>query len=379
MRTMLLDGVRVVELGSAWAGPFAARLMADLGAEVIKVEAPRRPDMVRFSVYLDDDPGDEPWERGAHYQKFSRNKKSCIIDVGQPKGLELFTRLLEQADILIENNTPRTMSQLGLTREYFESRLPNLIVVSMPGFGSSGPYRDYLAYGLTIEGFAGLSSVTGYADEGMPLRSTIPYGDPVAASYGTLSALAALRRLRKTGKGGTVELSQHETLAALLPELFARAQLEGRSPSPAGNDDALFYAPHGTFPCAGDDTYVALAVETDDQWQSLCDLIGRPDLAPRSGHQERDGFAVREAIAVWTSSRSRGRRREGISGCGYSRRPGALYRGDVRTRTGHSPRRLRTCRPPAIPHGPLRSRALSLSRRRDRRRFPRPALRGTQP
>src|SRR5690606_23377206 len=113
MRYDILSGIRVVELGSAWAGPFAARLLADLGAEVIKVEAPRRPDFVRFSVYLDDDPGEEPWERGAHYQKFSRNKKSCIIDVQTERGRELFLRLLSMSDVFIENNTPRVRQQLG--------------------------------------------------------------------------------------------------------------------------------------------------------------------------------------------------------------------------------------------------------------------------
>ncbi len=305
MRADLLNGIRVVELGSAWAGPFAARLLADLGAEVIKVEAPRHPDLVRFSVYLDNDPGELPWERGAHFQKFSRNKKGCVIDVANPRGLELFTRLLQDSDVLVENNTPRTRNQLGLTDDYLRAHAPGLVIISMHGFGSYGPYRDYLAYGITIEGFAGLSSVTGYADEQKPVRSTIPYGDPVAAAFGVLAALAGLRARKLDGTGTIVELSQHEGLTAMLPDLFIRAQLEGIAPGPAGNDDALLYAPHDAFPCAGDNAWVALAVETHEQWEALCRLLGRADLLPRTTHEERDAFVVREAIEVWTSARDR--------------------------------------------------------------------------
>ncbi len=309
MRANLLEGVRVVELGSAWAGPFGARLLADLGADVIKVEAPRRPDLVRFSVYLDEDPGEIPWERGAHYQKFSRNKRGCVIDIGTERGFDVFTRLLDESDILIENNTPRVRKQFGLTDEFFAERLPHLVVISMPGFGNSGPYRDYLAYGITIEGFAGLSSETGYADEGRPARSTIPYGDPVAASYGTLSALAGLRARRQGEAGSVVELSQQETLASLLPDLFLRAQLDGSDPAPAGNDDPWIFAPHGTFRTrgGGPGDYVALAVETDAQWNALCELVGRPDLQPLNSHEERDGASVRQAIEAWTSERERDR------------------------------------------------------------------------
>ncbi|HEY8489665.1 MAG TPA: CoA transferase [Dehalococcoidia bacterium] len=305
MRVGLLSGIRVVELGTAWAGPYAARLLADLGAEVIKVEGPRRPDFVRFGMYVDDDPGETPWERGGHYQKFSRNKLSCVLDITAPAGHALFIRLLERSDVLIENNTPRVREHLGLTPAFLRERLPHLVAVSLPGFGDWGPYRNYLAFGLTIEGFSGLSSVTGYAEDGVPVRSTVPYGDPVAAVYGALAALAGIRQRRRTGRGLHVELSQHEALITLLPDVLLRAQVAGSPPGPAGNDDALLYAPHGVFPCRGRDAWVAIAVETDGEWRALCRVIGRPDLQERDTHEARDAAEVRRAVEAWTRGRTK--------------------------------------------------------------------------
>jgi len=297
MRYDILSGIRVVELGSAWAGPFAARLLGDLGAEVIKVEAPRRPDFVRFSVYLDDDPGEQPWERGAHYQKFSRNKKSCIIDVQAERGRELFLRLLSISDVFIENNTPRVRQQLGLTDELLREVAPNLVCISMPGFGSSGPYRDYLAYGLTIEGFAGLSSVTGYGDGTPPTRSAVPYGDPVAAVYGAIAALSGLLARRRHGRAPHVELSQHESLITMLPDLFLRAQLDGVDPQPQGNRDGIIYDPQGVYACAGDDEWIAVSAASDEDRAALAWLLG---LEPNAGASELD-----RALEQWAAARRR--------------------------------------------------------------------------
>lgn len=297
----MLEGIRLIEMGNAWAGPYAARMLADLGAEVIKIEAPRRPDLVRFSVYLDNDPGDTPWERGAHYQKFSRNKKSCVIDLAHPRGKELFLRLLAKSDVFLENNTPRVREQLGLDRETLAAAAPHLVTISMPGFGDSGPYRNYLAYGITVEGSSGLSSVTGYGDGTPPIRSAVPYGDPVAAVYGAIAALAAVRARRLKGSGSHVELSQHEALTSMLPDLLIRAQVEGRDPQPEGNRDSLVYLLQDCFPCEEPDEWVALTIESESQLPALADCLGEPGLAG----PPVDLKHIAEGITRWAAGRNR--------------------------------------------------------------------------
>ncbi|MGE5594720.1 MAG: CaiB/BaiF CoA transferase family protein [Hyphomicrobiales bacterium] len=312
MRTNLLTGLRVVEMGNAWAGPYAARLLADMGAEVIKVEAPRHPDLVRFSVFPDNDPGDVPWERGAHYQKFGRNKKSCIIDVAQERGRDLFLRLLARSDVFLENNTPRVRDQLGLSDGVLRSANPKLIILSMPGFGNSGPYRDYLAYGLTIEGFTGLSSVTGYEDDEVPVRSAVPYGDPVAAMHGAIAVLAAVRRLRRAGEASSIELAQHESLASLLPDVFFAAQRDGRDPEPVGNATPNAHVLQDAFETQGGD-WIAVTASTNEDAGRLRAVTGG------------DGD-LRAAVGAWAAGRSQAEAVRALQEAGVAAAPVASPR-----------------------------------------------------
>ncbi|MBI2764659.1 MAG: CoA transferase [Chloroflexi bacterium] len=275
MRLDLLEGVRVVEVGAMWAGPYAARILGDLGAEVIKVEGPRKPEAVRFGFYAQNDPGEKPWERGGHFQKFSRNKRDWVVDLTQPRGRELLHALLRKSDILIENNTPRVRERLGLGHETLAREAPDLIVVSMPGFGDTGPYRDYLAFGLNMEGFAGLTSVTGYADGTPPIRSAIPYGDPVAALYGALSALLGLRGRAAGEPAPRFEVSQMEGLVSLLPDVLIEAQVTNADPARVGNADPLLYARQGTVR-AGPNGWLAVSLADAEQVERVSALIGRP-------------------------------------------------------------------------------------------------------
>jgi crotonobetainyl-CoA:carnitine CoA-transferase CaiB-like acyl-CoA transferase len=306
--TDLLRGVRVLELCWAWAGPFAARTLADLGAEVIKIEGPARPDGVRFGNYPDNEPGDEPWNRGGHFQKFSRNKHSLVLDLTAPAGRDVFLDLVKVADVFIENNSPRVLPNLGLTGDVLRRANPNLIVVSMPGFGSSGPLRDWAAFGINLEAQCGLSSVTGYPDLG-PVRSTIPYGDPIAGLHATVAALAALRHRRATGEARQIEVAQNESLLNVLVEPFFRATVGGDSVGPDGCYHETL-CPHNVYPAAEDDTWVALAVEDARQFASLARLIGRPDWADDPTLRSADARKRREpeidaAIAAWTAGLAR--------------------------------------------------------------------------
>ncbi|MCC7364521.1 MAG: CoA transferase [Dehalococcoidia bacterium] len=310
MRTDALAGLRVIELGAFWAGPYCARMLADLGAEVIKVEAVRRPDMVRFGLYPDADPGEVPWERGAHYQKFSRNKKSCVIDISQPRGHELFLRLLAISDVFLENNTPRVRLNLGLDDDTVRKANPKLITLSMPGFGLDGPYRDYLAYGITIEGFVGLTSVTGYPDDPEPIRSAVPYGDPVAGMYGVIAILAALRRVRAGGDPGFIELAQNETLATLMPDIFLQAQATGVSPTPTGNQ---------TPDVALQQAFVA----SDGEWVAITvpEPAGLPALASVVGGPAANVDELRAATAAWCAARPAAVAADALQGAGIGAAP----------------------------------------------------------
>lgn len=316
MRQDVLRGIRVVEVGTMWAAPYAARILADLGAEVIKVEGPRKPEPVRFGFYAANEAGETPWERGGHFQKFGRNKKSVIIDLAQQRGRELLHALLAKSDVLIENNTPRVREQLGLGHETLGRVAPNIIVVSMPGFGDTGPYRDYLAFGVNVEGFAGLTSVTGYPDGTDPIRSAIPYGDPVAALYGAMTALLGLRGRRRGGGQRHFELSQHEGLASLLPDLLIEAQITGADPPRRGNADPVFSPLQGLF-ATGAGEWLALTLHEAEQIAWLCALIGRPAL----GETRADSPELRTAIETWATATGRDEAVARLQAAGFAAAP----------------------------------------------------------
>lgn len=261
-----LAGVRVVELCWAWAGPLAARLLSDLGADVIKLEGPRRPDAVRFGTYPNDEPGERPWNRGGHFIKHGRGKRSLVLDLNAEQGKEAFRRLLASADIFLENNSPRVLPNLGFSYDTVRHINPRLVMVSMPGFGSDGPLRDWVAFGLNIEAMTGQSSITGYEDEG-PVRSAVPYGDPVAGLHAAIAAMSALRRARRTGEGCHIEIAQNESLLNLMAEPLIEAQVGPEPPRPGVRDER--FTLHGVFACRGDDRWVAVAARDASQVQTL--------------------------------------------------------------------------------------------------------------
>jgi crotonobetainyl-CoA:carnitine CoA-transferase CaiB-like acyl-CoA transferase len=323
MRFNLLEGIRVIEVGAMWAGPYAARILGDLGAEVIKVEGPRKPEAVRFGFYAENDPGILPWERGGHFQKFSRNKRGWVVDLTQQRGRDLLHALLRKSDILIENNTPRVRERLGLGHETLARVAPDLVVVSMPGFGDTGKYRDYLAFGLNMEGFAGLTSVTGYADDTPPIRSAIPYGDPVAALYGALSGLLGVRERRGGAPAPRFEVSQLEGLVSLLPDLLLEAQVTGEEPQRRGKADPLLYARQGTVRVGGND-WIAVSMVDEAQVTAVCALIG----AAPSGEAAADTPAFWHALELWANRRGRDAAVRELQGLGIAAGP-ALSPGEM--------------------------------------------------
>ncbi len=307
-----LDGIRVLDLTRVWAGPLAARMLADLGADVIKVEASwarggdEIPEAARAShLFPEDDPGDEPFNREVSYNKLNRNKRALTLELNTAKGKELFEALVRRADIVIENFSPRVMAKLGLGWERLHELNERLIYVAMPGFGSSGPYRDWLAFGPLIEAASGLSQQMGYQDSG-PYRSGLAFPDPVTSLHAVGATLLALadRESDRLGRGRWVEVPMFESMACFNGEEMIAAQLRGQAAPRLGNRHSD-RAPQGCYACAGEDQWLAISVTSDEEWQSLCGAAG---LAPElfdlglSARWERHD-EIDAALASWCSSR----------------------------------------------------------------------------
>ena len=306
MDRLPLAGVRVLDLSKVWAGPYATRLLADMGAEVIKVEAPGAWDMIR-SLTLLPHKTERGYNRSAHFNHTNRNKYGCAIDFSYPKGHELALRLVALSDVVIENHRADVLERLDLTYETMRTARSDIILVSMPSHGLSGPDAHHIAYGTHIEQLAGLVSLNGYPD-GPPQRSAISYGDPMAGTVAAAAAIAALLHRRWTGKGQHIEVAQWEALLPMLGEAFLEYGMTGREPPRRGNSHSSM-APHGVYRCQGDDSWVAIAVGSDAEFAGLCRVIGQPELAKdgrfadvvsRHRHQdELDGI-----ISGWTGERA---------------------------------------------------------------------------
>jgi crotonobetainyl-CoA:carnitine CoA-transferase CaiB-like acyl-CoA transferase len=302
-----LHGVRVIECGEAYAVPHLTRLLADMGADVIKVESCYRPDVVRVWPFPDNVPGEQFWNRGGVFNEPNRNKRAVTIDLRTPKGVEVFKRLIATADVFCENYTPRVMSQLGLDYKQLVAVKPDLIMLSSTGYGHGGPWMHYTAWGFTVEPTAGVSHFVGRPD-GPPLRTGIAYVDMPAASVSAVAVLAALRYHRRTGRGQWIDLAQYEVGAGFIGEALVAAAIGARPQTRTGNRHRS-HAPQGVYPCAGTDRWVALTVSSDRQFTALCDLIGAPELAADASLRTAEGrgarhAAVDAALSAWTSSRS---------------------------------------------------------------------------
>ncbi|GAB4330161.1 MAG: CoA transferase [Dehalococcoidia bacterium] len=298
MKRLPLDGVRVADLTMMWAGPYATRVLAEMGAEVIKIESPSAWDNIRTLI---PQPGvDEPWNSSYYFNDYNRDKKSLTLDLAKERGKGIFLNLVARCDVVIENYRADVLDNLGLGYDVLRARKPDIILVSMAGFGKTGPERSQVGFGPIIEQMAGLASMTGYGDDGMPMKTGISYGDPIAGVAAVGAVALGLIQRRRTGRGAFVDLAQRETMAAMIGEAFVAASLRGDAPKHRGNRDERF-APQGAYPAAGDDQWVAISVTSDDEWRALAQVIGAGELAGlgveerRTRHDELDAL-----ISAWT-------------------------------------------------------------------------------
>lgn len=302
-----LQDVRVVDLTRAWAGPYATKMLGDMGAEVIKIEAPFHPDgRVGGNYFPDNEPGAQPWNRNGVFGKNNRSKLDIALDLRQPEGKRALQHLIATADLVVENYTPRVMRQLGFGYDDLVQIKPDVILVSLPGYGKDGPERDWVAYGTTLDSHCGLTQITGYVG-GPPHRMAIAIGDPVGGMFGTMAVLFALHQRRRTGKGQHVDLAQAETLTQFMGAPLADWSMNRRLWPRIGNRDPV-YAPQGVYQCLGRDQWIAVSVRDDAEWTALCAAIGCAEMierfptveARRLGQDEIDG-----SIAEWTRRRGK--------------------------------------------------------------------------
>jgi crotonobetainyl-CoA:carnitine CoA-transferase CaiB-like acyl-CoA transferase len=267
-----LEGIRIVDLTAFWAGPAATHSLAAFGADVVKVESIQRPDGIRYSGGMRKDV-DDWWEYGWVFHAVNTNKRSVTLDLGSDDGRRLFNDLVADADVVIENFSPRVMEHFGLTAEALLAVNPRLVIARMPAFGLDGPWRDRVGFAPTMEQIAGLAWVTGLPD-GLPVP---PRGacDPLAGVHAAFAVMAALSFAERTGEGQLVELPMIETVMNVTAIQPMEAEVFGVTLSRRGNR-GHGRAVQNLYRCAGDDDWIAVTIGTDAQWQSLVEVMGRP-------------------------------------------------------------------------------------------------------
>jgi crotonobetainyl-CoA:carnitine CoA-transferase CaiB-like acyl-CoA transferase len=309
-RGTLLDGVRVLDLGQVWAGPYAAMLLADQGADGIKLESPKRWDPNRCAIPPGPGREREWWNTCAYFQEYDRNKRSLGLDFAHPRGREVLAALVRRVDIVIENYRAGVLGRLGIGYDCLRAQREDVILVSMAAFGQTAPDRARPGYGPVMEQLSGLASLTGWGNGRPQLTTGYAYGDPVAAAAAAAAALAALLQRRRTGRGQHTDLAQFEVLVAMIGEAFVEWSRSGQAPQQQGNGRAGC-APHGAYPCAGNDEWVAIAVETDAEWRCLRRAMADPEWARETSLDTAEVRWLHRAeldqrLAAWTRLHAKG-------------------------------------------------------------------------
>lgn len=305
-----LSGLRVLELTTAWSGPMAGRILAFLGAEVIKLESATRPDIWRHHAtvfwprrFPDREAGERPYNRSAFFNSQNMNKLSLSLDLKHTGGQRAIRALAGKSDVIICNFTAGTLARLGLGYEEMRKLNSEIIVVEMPGFGNDGPLAKCIANGSSMEIAAGMSALIGYPD-GAPATTGQVYPDPMGGYNGAAAVLSALLHRQRTGEGQYVEVPQVEASMQFIGEELLYFIAADVDPKPHGNR-VRWAAPHDAYRAAGEDQWVTLAIASDEEWQRLCILIAAPQLVTderfsRFETRWKNQDKLREPIEAWT-------------------------------------------------------------------------------
>ncbi|HLK23292.1 MAG TPA: CoA transferase [Caulobacteraceae bacterium] len=316
-----LAGVRIVDLTMGWAGPLATRQLADLGAEVIKVESRVYPDWWRGGDYTEAALADQLHEKALYFQFVNRNKTGITLDLTRPEGADLLKQLVRTADAVIENYAQDVLPRFGLDYAGLVRERADLVMVSMPPYGANTDWAELRGYGSTLEHGSGLPGVTGF-EGAPPTMNHVAYGDPIGGLNACAAMLTALLHRKRTGKGQFVDLSQIECLFPLVAPWIIEQSVTGKVGPRLGNRHPVF-VPHGVFPCDGDDAWIVIAVTDDRAWAALCEVTGRSDLASDAALATVAGRRAAEdvieaAIAAWTKTQSADEAMEALQASGVA-------------------------------------------------------------
>ncbi len=275
MAGQIFEGLKVADFSWAAAGPQVGRELAEHGATVVRVESHTHLDPIRtFQPFKDAKPG---VDRGAFFCEYNTNKMSISLDLTKPKSREVALQLVKWADLVTESLAPGAMAEMGLDYESCRKVNPEVIYLSTSQQGESGPHHRFKGVGHHVNAVAGYCSTTGWPDSD-PTMIYTAYSDFVAPWYSLIAIMGALMRRRKTGKGMRIEQSQLECGVSFLAPHLLNWAANGRDLERRGNRD-FYMSPHGVYPCRGNDRWVAIAVQNDDQWRCFCDVIGNPEWA----------------------------------------------------------------------------------------------------
>ncbi len=299
-----LAGFRIVDFTMGWAGPLCARTLADLGADVIKIEGCSYPDWWRGVDRRANVLREKLYEKTGRFAVMNRNKRGIAIDLTRPHGVRLARALAAKADAVVENYSVDVLPKLGLAPATFRADNPKLVTLSMSAFGASSPWRDCRAYGSTLEQGSGLPQLLGRPED-PPVMGHPAFGDPVGGLAGMSALMAALLHARRTGEGQHIDLAQVECMMQMTGPWMLAHSANGAAPqrSTGRHPD---YAPSGVYPCAGDDAWISISVTSDAAWARLAALLAHPGLGTLADRSARQAAAqeIDAALVAWTRART---------------------------------------------------------------------------
>ena len=324
MARLPLEGIRILDMTVVWAGTYCATLLADMGAEVIRLESIKRlPPITRgyipyppkevieglpafVAAMPGREPGKRPWNRYPLFNAHGRNKLGITVDLTQPSGMDIFKRLVAVSDAFVENNVTETMDKLGISYEQMREINPRIIMLRMPAYGNTGAYRNYRSLGVHMEGVIGHTIVRGYEDMDQSSSTNVFAADAAGGAQGAFAMLAALHYRKRAGKGQLVELAQAENMIAYTGRFFMDCSMNGRDSGTIGNRHSS--AIQGCYPCAGEDRWVNITLYDDDDWHAFRGAIGNPHWTEDTlfaAHESRyeNQRALDRRISEWTLQR----------------------------------------------------------------------------
>ena len=299
----ILKGVRILAFTTGYAGPYAGRLLASYGAEVIKIES-KKGGLDTFRHYGQHNDMDA----APRFIECNLDVRSLAVNLKHPTGARLIRELAAKSDAVLQNFRPRVLDKLGLGDDELRKANPKLVSVKLPGFGTEGPKSSYGTWGFNLTAFSGITYLWNHPEQDRPIGSQGVYPDHLGFIMGPTLLVAALLNSRRTGKGVTIDLAQIEGTAAVLGTTYLETSVNGDDPKPKGNHYDLA-APHGCYRCQGDDRWCAISARDDEEWRALCRVIGRAELVSDRRFVDlparlENRFALDEIVQAWIGART---------------------------------------------------------------------------